>query len=68
MTGEVEHLVGEAPLVVVPGDQLHEVIVQGEISNPRPFSFKKSSFPYGGTYFFVIVVIPSMATFFILAL
>ena len=28
MTGEVEHLVGEAPLVVVPGDELDEVIVQ----------------------------------------
>ncbi len=30
MTGEVEHLVGEAPLVVVPGDQLDEVAVQGD--------------------------------------
>ena len=30
VAGQVEHLVGEAPLVVVPGDQLHEVIVQGD--------------------------------------
>ena len=28
MAGEVDHLVGEAPLVVVPGDELDEVIVQ----------------------------------------
>ena len=31
VTGEVEHLVGEAPLIVIPGNQLHEVAVQGEI-------------------------------------
>ena len=30
MTGEVEHLVGEAPLVVVPGDELDKVLVQGD--------------------------------------
>ena len=30
MTGEVEHLVGEAPLVIVPGDELDEVIVQSD--------------------------------------
>ena len=30
MAGEVQHLVGEAPLVVIPGDQLDEVLVQGD--------------------------------------
>ncbi len=30
MAGEVEHLAGEAPLVVVPGDELDEVVVQGD--------------------------------------
>ncbi len=30
VTGEVEHLVGEAPLIVVPSDELHKVAVQGE--------------------------------------
>ena len=30
MTGEVDHLVGEAPLVVVPGDELDKVIVQSD--------------------------------------
>ena len=29
MSGEVEHLVGEAPLIVVPGDELDKVIVKG---------------------------------------
>ena len=30
MTGEVEHLVGEAPFVVVPSDELDKVAVQGD--------------------------------------
>ena len=30
ISGEVEHLVGEAPLVVVPGDELDEVGVQAD--------------------------------------
>ena len=30
VTGEVEHLVGEAPLIVIPCNQLHEVAVQGD--------------------------------------
>ena len=30
MAGEVEHLVGEAPLIVVPSDELDEVIVEGD--------------------------------------
>ncbi len=30
MTGEIEHLVGEAPLVVVPSDELDKVAVQGD--------------------------------------
>ena len=29
MTGEVKHLVGEAPLVVVPSDELDEVLIEG---------------------------------------
>ena len=30
MTGQVQHLVGEAPLVVVPSHELDEVVVQGQ--------------------------------------
>ena len=30
MTGEIEHLVGEAPLVIVPSDELDKVAVQGD--------------------------------------
>ena len=30
VTGEVDHLVGEAPLVVVPGDELDKVAVEGD--------------------------------------
>ena len=42
VTGEVEHLVGEAPLIVVPCDELHEVIVQGEnLLFSALLSFKK---------------------------
>ena len=29
-SGEVKHLVGETPLVVVPGDELDEVAVEGD--------------------------------------
>ena len=32
MAGEVEHLVGEAPLVVIPGDELDEVPKMPNIS------------------------------------
>ena len=30
MAGQVEHLVGEAPFIIIPCDQLHKVIVQGD--------------------------------------
>ena len=30
VAGEVDHLVGEAPLVVVPSDELDEVVVQSD--------------------------------------
>ena len=30
MAGEVKHLVGEAPLIVVPSDELDEMIVEGD--------------------------------------
>ena len=30
VTGEVEHLVGEAPLIVIPCNELYKVAVQGE--------------------------------------
>ena len=35
VAGEVKHLAGEAPLVVIPGDELDEVIVERESRKNR---------------------------------
>ena len=45
VAGEVKHLVGEAPLVVVPGDELDKVAVQGEIPYFLALLASKSSEP-----------------------
>ena len=45
VAGEVKHLVGEAPLIVVPGDELDKVAIQGEIHYFLALLAAKSSEP-----------------------
>ena len=45
VTGEVEHLVGEAPFIVIPCNELHKVAVQGEIPYFLALLASKSSEP-----------------------
>ncbi len=65
VTGEVQHLAGEAPLIVVPSDELDKVLKMPKFGIFRSFSILKKFCVKLPITFFVFVVIPNLTTFFI---